>query len=121
MGMDGGSTTCDQGGDTETSLSDHRTRPASSLEAGLGRLTRLSASGLQEHSNAEWFPSRSAAGDWLAGWKWVGENSQCQSLGPVRLFVTPWTVAHQAPLSMGFSSKKTEVGCHSLLQGIILT
>ena len=21
----------------------------------------------------------------------------------VRLFVTPWTVAHQAPLSMGFS------------------
>ena len=25
-----------------------------------------------------------------------------QLLSPVRLFVTPWTVAHQAPLSMGF-------------------
>ena len=36
----------------------------------------------------------------------------------VRLFVTPWTVAHQAPLSMG---KKTGVGCYALLQGIFLT
>ena len=26
-----------------------------------------------------------------------------KSLGPVRLFVTPWTAAHQAPPSMGFS------------------
>ena len=26
-----------------------------------------------------------------------------QSLGRVQLFVTPWTVAHQAPLSIGFS------------------
>ena len=26
----------------------------------------------------------------------------CQSLSRVQLFVTPWTVAHQAPLSMGF-------------------
>ena len=26
-----------------------------------------------------------------------------KSLGHVRLFVTLWTVAHQAPLSMGFS------------------
>ena len=25
-----------------------------------------------------------------------------KSLSPVRLFVTPWTVAHKAPLSMGF-------------------
>ena len=25
-----------------------------------------------------------------------------ESLSRVRLFVTPWTVAHQAPLSMGF-------------------
>jgi len=24
----------------------------------------------------------------------------------VQLFVTPWTVVHQAPLSMGFSKKK---------------
>ena len=34
----------------------------------------------------------------------------------VWLFVTPWTVAHQAPLSMGFWS--TGVGCHALLQEI---
>ena len=26
-----------------------------------------------------------------------------QSLGRIQLFVTPWTVAHQAPLSIGFS------------------
>ena len=30
----------------------------------------------------------------------------------------PWTVA---PLSMGFSSKNTGVGCHFLLQGIFPT
>ena len=29
-------------------------------------------------------------------------------------------VAYQAPLSMGFSSKNTGVGCHFLLQGIFL-
>ena len=28
---------------------------------------------------------------------------QVQSLSPVQLFATPWTVAHQSPLSMGFS------------------
>ena len=39
----------------------------------------------------------------------------------VQLFATPWTVARQAPLSMGFSSQDTGVGCHSLLQGIFST
>ena len=34
----------------------------------------------------------------------------------VQLFVTLWTVACQTPLSMGFSSKNTGVGCHALLQ-----
>ena len=29
-----------------------------------------------------------------------------QSLSPVQLFVTPWTVAHQAPLSMEFSRQE---------------
>ena len=42
-------------------------------------------------------------------------------LSHVLLFVTPWTVAHQAPLSMGFPSKNTGVGCHFFLQGIFLT
>ena len=31
---------------------------------------------------------------------------QCQALSRVQLFVTPWTVAHQAPLSMGFSRQE---------------
>ena len=30
------------------------------------------------------------------------EKVKVKSLSRVRLFVTPWTVAHQAPLSMGF-------------------
>ena len=33
----------------------------------------------------------------------------------VWLFVTPWTAAHQAPLSMDFPGKNTGVGCHFLL------
>ena len=34
----------------------------------------------------------------------------------------PWSVAHQAPLSVGFSRQEyTGVGCHFLLQGIFPT
>ena len=34
--------------------------------------------------------------------------------------VTPWIVAHQAPLSMGFSWQEyIGVGCHALLQGLL--
>ena len=33
------------------------------------------------------------------------------------LFATPWTGAHQAPLSVEFSGKNNGVGSHSLLQG----
>ena len=40
---------------------------------------------------------------------------------PVQLFTTPWTVTHQAPLSMGFSGKNIGVGCCTFLQGIFLT
>ena len=36
-------------------------------------------------------------------------------------FVTPWTVAHQASLTMGFPRQNTGMGCHFLLQGIFLT
>ena len=32
-----------------------------------------------------------------------------------------WTVAHEAPLSMGFSRQETGVGAYALLQGIFLT
>ena len=33
-------------------------------------------------------------------------NVNVKSLSRVRLFVTPWTVAYQAPLSMGFSRQQ---------------
>ena len=33
----------------------------------------------------------------------------------------PYTAAHQAPLSLGFSRQETGVGCHALLRGIFLT
>ena len=36
-------------------------------------------------------------------------------------FRPPWTVAHQAPLSMEFSDKNTGEGCHFLLQGLFPT
>ena len=45
-----------------------------------------------------------------------------KSLSRIQLFVTPWTVAHQAPLSMGILQARIPgVGCHALLQGIIAT
>ena len=37
-------------------------------------------------------------------------------LGPLQLFVTPWTAAHQAPLFTGFSRQGYWDGCHLLLQ-----
>ena len=33
-------------------------------------------------------------------------RSEVKSLSRVRLFVTPWTIAYQAPPSMGFSSQE---------------
>ena len=47
--------------------------------------------------------------------------ASAKSLSYVCLFVTPWTVAHQASLSMEFYRKECGVGSHSLLQGIFLT
>ena len=37
------------------------------------------------------------------------------------LLVTLWAVAHQGPLSRGFSTKNTRVGCHAFFEGIFLT
>ena len=39
----------------------------------------------------------------------------------VQLFATPWTVAYQAPLSMGFSRQECWSGLPFLLQGIFPT
>ena len=46
--------------------------------------------------------------EWVAisfsnAWKW---KVKVKSLSRVRLVVTPWTAAHQAPLSMGFSMQE---------------
>ena len=45
----------------------------------------------------------------------------CEWLSCVQLFGNPWTVAHQVPLSMGFSRQEQWTGRHSLLQGIFPT
>ena len=37
---------------------------------------------------------------------WPVSISKVKSLSRVQLFVTPWTVAHQAPQSMGFSRQE---------------
>ena len=42
-------------------------------------------------------------------------------LSCVWLFVTPWTVAQQAPLSIGFPGKNIGASCYFLLQGIFPT
>ena len=46
--------------------------------------------------------------EWVAisfsnAWKW---KVKVKSLSPVQLFTTPWTVAYQAPPSMGFSRQE---------------
>ena len=43
------------------------------------------------------------------------KESEARSLFSVRLFTTPWTIAHQAPLSMGFSRQEhwNELACPS--------
>ena len=51
----------------------------------------------------------------------VPECVLAKFLSCVRLFVTLWTVAHQAPRSMGFSRQEYGVGCHAHLQGNFLT
>ena len=48
-------------------------------------------------------------------------KEKVKSLSHVRLSATPWTVAYQAPLSMGFSRKNTRAGYHFLLQRIFPT
>jgi len=46
------------------------------------------------------------------------KDSVNQSLSHIQFFAIPWTVTHQAELSMDSPSKNTRVACHSLLQRI---
>ena len=53
--------------------------------------------------------------EWVAisfsnAWKW---KVKVKSLSRVRLLATPWTAAHQAPLSMGFSRQECWSGVPS--------
>ena len=52
---------------------------------------------------------------------WKKERKKVKLLSHVWLSATPWTVACQAPPSMGSPGKNTGVGYHFLLQGIIPT
>ena len=40
---------------------------------------------------------------------------------PVQLFATLWTIARQAPLSLGSSRQEYWSGCHALFQGLFQT
>ena len=42
-------------------------------------------------------------------------------LSHAQLFVTPWTIHHQAPLSMGLSEQEHWSGLPVLLQGLLPT
>ena len=48
---------------------------------------------------------------WLWKWKW-----DCSVAESCPTLETPWMIAHQAPLSMGFPRQKYWSGCHFLLQ-----
>ena len=60
---------------------------------------------------------------WFASHLWPGpaRKWKCLLLSCVWLFVIPWTVVRQAPLSMEFSKQEYGEGCHSLFQGIFPT
>ena len=55
--------------------------------------------------------------EWVAisfssAWKWEVKG---KTFSRVRLLATPWTAAHQAPPSVGFSRREYWSGCHCLL------
>ena len=63
------------------------------------------------HRNAEISMAFQGAGErnikiLVQKWAYGTPVCVCQFLSRVRLFVTPWTVAHQAPLSMGLSRQE---------------
>ena len=49
------------------------------------------------------------------------KKAKVKALSGVRLFATPWTVAHKVLCPWGFPGKSTGVGCHFLRQGIFPT
>ena len=51
---------------------------------------------------------------------WIRSSPQGKLLSHVRLFVTPWTVARQAPLLVGFSRQEYQSGSPFPSPSIIL-
>ena len=62
------------------------------------RPTRLRIPGILQARTLEW-----VAISFSNAWKWKVKG---KSLSRVQLFTTPWTAAHQAPPSMGFSRQE---------------
>ena len=52
---------------------------------------------------------------------YIKDTVHASLLRSVWFFMTPWTAAHQALLSMEFSRQNTGMGCHFPLQRIFLT
>ena len=57
----------------------------------------------------------------MTKWNLIPCQSNICPVAQSYLFVTPWTVALQAPLSVGFPSKNPGVSCHFLLRGFYQT
>ena len=66
-------------------------------------------------------PFVSCTGGYSLPMSHLGRSRVPRVFGHVWLFVTIWTVAHEAPLSMGFSRQKYWSGLPCLLQGIFPT
>ena len=82
--------------------------------------TRLPVPGILQARTLEW-----VAISFSNAWKWEGK---VKSLSRLWLLATPWTAAHQAPLSMGFSRQEYWSGVplpspppHSTLQQYLNT
>ena len=66
-----------------------------------------------QNSKSSWnFPSAAEAASWTI------TTVVVWSLSDLQLFVTPWTVAHQAFCPWDLPGKNTDLGCHFLLQWI---